>query len=147
MAREITCGIFLIDSRNKCLITHPTGSNSSSWSIPKGKLEPGETELDAAVRELKEETSIDLTEYGLFITQVRRLPEVPYGKRNKTLIPFVIWMSITMEGVSLCCESLVDDDFPEIDEFKWVDYRESVNILHPTQAAVVQHIESFYRYF
>jgi bis(5'-nucleosidyl)-tetraphosphatase len=36
------------------LIRHPGGH----WDLPKGKLEAGETELRAALRELKEETGI-----------------------------------------------------------------------------------------
>jgi len=37
------------------LIRHPGGH----WDLPKGKLEPGETELQAALRELNEETGIN----------------------------------------------------------------------------------------
>jgi 8-oxo-(d)GTP phosphatase len=41
------------------------------WSLPKGKLEPGEHVLEAAVREVAEET-------GLRVTLGRRLPPVHY---------------------------------------------------------------------
>lgn len=41
------------------------------WSLPKGKLEPGEHMLAAAVREVEEET-------GLAVTLGRRLPPVHY---------------------------------------------------------------------
>jgi 8-oxo-(d)GTP phosphatase len=41
------------------------------WSLPKGKLEPGEHMLQAAVREVAEET-------GLRVTLGRRLPPVHY---------------------------------------------------------------------
>jgi 8-oxo-(d)GTP phosphatase len=42
------------------------------WSFPKGKLEPGEHALVAALREVAEET-------GLRVTLGRRLPPVRYG--------------------------------------------------------------------
>lgn len=46
--------------QNKILLVHPT---NSSWQrgtcgIPKGGIEPGEDEMEAAIRELFEETSI-----------------------------------------------------------------------------------------
>ena len=41
------------------------------WSLPKGKLQPGEHELQAAVREVAEET-------GLRVTLGRRLPPAHY---------------------------------------------------------------------
>jgi 8-oxo-dGTP pyrophosphatase MutT (NUDIX family) len=42
------------DGLKYLLIRHPGGH----WDLAKGKLEPGETELQAALRELQEETGI-----------------------------------------------------------------------------------------
>ena len=36
------------------------GPFSAKWTLPKGKMEPGETALGAALRELREETGLDL---------------------------------------------------------------------------------------
>lgn len=33
--------------------------NNNSWSLPKGHVEDGETDIEAALREIKEETGID----------------------------------------------------------------------------------------
>lgn len=40
------------------------------WSLPKGKLDPGETWQDAAVREVREETGYPVVELGPFLDQV-----------------------------------------------------------------------------
>lgn len=40
------------------LILHYTAGH---WDLPKGKLEQGETKLDAAIREVKEETGLEVT--------------------------------------------------------------------------------------
>jgi len=46
------------------LLVHPggpywTGKDKGAWSIPKGRIEPGEDPLAAAVREFREETSFE----------------------------------------------------------------------------------------
>lgn len=40
------------------LIRRGTAPRKGEWSIPGGRIEPGETETDAALRELFEETSV-----------------------------------------------------------------------------------------
>lgn len=78
MTRPISAGVIVTDADIKqILLCHVTGSNH--WDIPKGKVDPDETHLEAAVRELYEETSIRvdptmLVDLGIF----------PY-KRSKDL--------------------------------------------------------------
>jgi ADP-ribose pyrophosphatase YjhB (NUDIX family) len=40
---------------------------NESWSIPKGKVEVGETMINAAIRETYEETNINLSKADSFI--------------------------------------------------------------------------------
>lgn len=55
MART-TCGVLVTDASANLLIGQATAS--FRWDIPKGVAEPGEPFLDAAVRELREETGL-----------------------------------------------------------------------------------------
>lgn len=144
---ETTCGIFLIDSRDKCLIVHPTGHAKNTWSLPKGKVERGEIFLDAATRELREETGLNISEFAGFITMIRRLPSVKYTTRRKILIPFAIWLSISMQDVHLYCDVQPHHNLPENDDFRWVGLHELKYFIHPTQKAVIQHVQAHYRYF
>ena len=48
----------------------------SDWSLPKGKLDPGETWEEAAVREVEEEA-------GVRTRLVRELPDVTYDHRGR----------------------------------------------------------------
>ena len=41
------------------------GPRKGYWSLPGGKIEPGETAMAAAVREIREETSLDVAITGL----------------------------------------------------------------------------------
>ena len=49
-------GVVLDDEGRVALVYRP---KYDDWSFPKGKLEPGETEEQAALREVREETGIE----------------------------------------------------------------------------------------
>ncbi|MBI2673005.1 NUDIX domain-containing protein [Candidatus Woesearchaeota archaeon] len=63
MAREISAGIVVFrkeKNNNLYLLLHkePQGIYKESWDFPKGWIEEGEEDLEAALRETKEETGI-----------------------------------------------------------------------------------------
>lgn len=54
-----SAGVVIILKGEKVLLCHPSNSRwFGTYSFPKGGIEEGETTLDAALRELKEETSV-----------------------------------------------------------------------------------------
>ena len=59
MKKQISAGIIVYfqekNEKQLYLLLHYQGGH---WDFPKGKLEEGETNVDAALRELKEETGI-----------------------------------------------------------------------------------------
>ena len=63
---RISCGVYLFRSDNKFLIVHPTGHRPTIFSIPKGRMDEGETDhFVVAKRELLEETGINLDKYKI----------------------------------------------------------------------------------
>jgi len=58
--KEVSAG-FLLETPGGFLLAHPTARSKSkgNWDIPKGHIEPGEYPLEAAIRELLEETGIN----------------------------------------------------------------------------------------
>ncbi len=82
------------------------------WSFPKGKLDPGEHELTAAVREVAEETGIDVRLGPPLSPQAYEI-----GDSNKRLKRVHYWVG----------RAVGDDDVSayrpnnEIDDVRWVD--------------------------
>lgn len=69
--------------------------NNNSWSLPKGHVESDETHLEAAIREIEEETGINkdhlefVTTLGTYErTRVKRDPSDPDEMRTITLFLF-----------------------------------------------------------
>ena len=56
LKKEKACGCIIIED-GKTLLVHDTNNN---WGFPKGHVEAGETEIETAKREVKEETNIDV---------------------------------------------------------------------------------------
>lgn len=106
-----TCGVIVTDGR-LILICHPT--HGRSWDIPKGRKDPGEADIETAVRELREETGIEADAEQL----------VPLGlfdyKKNKQLMLFKLTLDEMPDPAQLICTSMFEmhgKQFPEMDVF------------------------------
>lgn len=51
---------FLIQNNKVIIIKYTTENNNGFYDIPGGKIEENETSIDAAIREFKEETTIEI---------------------------------------------------------------------------------------
>ncbi len=76
MRKEKSCGAIVYrkfhGNTEILLIKH---INSGHWSFPKGHVEPGETEVETAYREVMEETGIDILLYPTFRETVTYYPK------------------------------------------------------------------------
>jgi len=87
------------------------------WSLPKGKLDHGETQLDGALREVFEETGLACRE-GVELSPV----EYVDGKGRTKHVRY--WLMEPMTGSTT--RTHVDN---EIDEVRWVNVREAGGLL------------------
>ncbi|NLA32611.1 MAG: NUDIX domain-containing protein [Mollicutes bacterium] len=56
MKKEKSCGCIVVKDDEVLLVRNEAGH----WLLPKGHVEAGETEQETAIREVKEETNIDV---------------------------------------------------------------------------------------
>ncbi len=84
------------------------------WSLPKGKLDPGETFEQAALREVEEET-------GLRARLVRELPAVHYTVRERPKVVRYWLMEVESDP------GFEPND--EVDELRWLSPADAVELL------------------
>lgn len=81
---EVCCAL-ITGHNGKVLVTQRSSVMRLplKWEFPGGKLEPGETEEECIVREIREEL-------GITVGIIKRLPSAVYddGKQTINLIPF-----------------------------------------------------------
>ena len=65
--KQVTAaGAFIFDSKHRIFLAKFAKKFERLWSIPGGKLDFGESPLEAVTREIKEETNIDLVDTEFF---------------------------------------------------------------------------------
>jgi 8-oxo-dGTP pyrophosphatase MutT (NUDIX family)/phosphohistidine phosphatase SixA len=98
------------------------------WSLPKGKLAPGESEIEGAVREVWEET-------GFRVRMGRPIGEVRYMKRNSfgEKRPKVVrYWAMHADGGQFLPNN-------EVDELRWLPLNEAKEILtHPRDQDILE---------
>lgn len=77
--KEVSSGVLIVTKNNEVLCCHSTGKRfeDGTYDLPKGHIDEGETALEAAVREVREETSLRLDKGKL-----KDLGEFPYSSKK-----------------------------------------------------------------
>ena len=117
MVHEKSCGAIVYRKHHGnteiLLIKH---INSGHWSFPKGHVEANETEIETAIREIKEETNIDVIVDPTFREIVSYSPK---KDTQKDVVYFV--------AKARSFEHIPQEE--EIAEVKWVEIGHALTIL------------------
>jgi 8-oxo-dGTP pyrophosphatase MutT (NUDIX family) len=116
MPRTTSAGAILTDGK-RFLVCHATGQKI--WDLPKGKIDEGETPIQACVREVKEETNYNIPADAL-IEDLGLYPYLP----AKNLHLFRITVKALPFIGCFKCNSMVNlpnrNPFSEADAFMYV---------------------------
>jgi 8-oxo-dGTP pyrophosphatase MutT (NUDIX family) len=116
--RRLSCGVVIVNDAQELLLCHVTGHDH--WDLPKGGAMAGETALQAALRETREECGLELEAATLV-----DLGRLPYRAR-KDLHLFGTRLP-RLDTRTLRCESRFTDGdsgqrWPEMDDFGWFPF-------------------------
>lgn len=112
MKKEKSCGAVIFDHDKVLLIKQSNGD----WGFPKGHVEGDETEMETSIREVKEETNIDIE---VFIDK-------------KYTISYEISESILKEVVYFAAKPLTNELLiqpNEILDAKWLDFNSAIKTI------------------
>ena len=113
MKHEKSCGCIVLNSKHQVLLVH---HNAGHWGLPKGHVEEGETEIETAKREVKEETNIDVEVNSNYRYSMNYSPE----------------KGIMKEVVFFLARSISDnlkEQIEEVQEVKWFDFDDAINTI------------------
>ncbi len=123
-------GVVCLRGESVLLIRRGTPPRQGEWSLPGGRIEPGERAMDAALRELREETGVE--------AEITRLIDVvdglfPEAGRHYVLIDYAArWVS----GEPVAGDDAVEARFVALDEVDTlIDWSETRRIIRLAVAA------------
>jgi 8-oxo-dGTP pyrophosphatase MutT (NUDIX family) len=111
MKRELSCGAVIFRERSgntEFLLIRHKGPNGH-WDFPKGHIEKGETEIEAARREVGEETGLEIE----FIEGFKA--ENKYESRKGVMKTVVLFLAKAMTETVVLQEK-------ELDDYAWLGY-------------------------
>ncbi len=121
------------DRRHYLLLRHRNGGH---WAFPKGRIEPGEDELETARREVEEETGIDMLEP---IPGFREVSAYRFDREGRTIAKTVVYFlaGVDAEKIRLSSEH-ADAAWLDADGArKRLTYAESRRILDRAEARLI----------
>ena len=132
---EVSAGIIVKDETVET-VSYLWVSAYSNWDFPKGHVENGETLLEAALRELWEETTLSNSDIQVTGTMA---PPVIYKGGKKTAHYFLADRISNTEPFLPVNPEL---GHPENDEYRWMTIKEMESLMPARLLPVVQWIKN-----
>ena len=130
MEKEKSCGAMVIND-GKVLLVHQT---NDVWCFPKGHMEDGETEIETALREIKEETNLDVNILDGFKT----IEEHTFFKDSEERLKHVTYFIGEYENQEFKKQE------EEVSDIKLMDYEEAMeSFQYDNSRRVLKEVEDY----
>lgn len=124
-------GIVCLKGDAVLLIRRGRPPRQGEWSLPGGRIEPGERALDAALRELREETGLEARIVGLADVVDGIFPEA--GLHYVLIDYAAVWVS----GDPVAGDDAIDAAFVPLDEIEdRLDWPETVRVIRLAERVI-----------
>lgn len=113
MKHEKSCGCIVMNDKNEVLLVL---HNAGHWDLPKGHVELGETEVQTAKREVKEETNID----------------IEIDERFRYTTEYSPKEDVMKEVVYFLAKSVTNDkeaQLEEVSQVKWFEFNKAIEMI------------------
>lgn len=117
-------GVVCLRGDEVLLIRRGTPPRQGDWSLPGGRIEPGERAVDAALRELREETGVEAEITGLIDVVDGLFPE---AGRHYVLIDYAArWLA----GEPVAGDDAIEARFVALDQVEaLIDWSETLRVI------------------
>jgi putative (di)nucleoside polyphosphate hydrolase len=128
----VSCGTLIVNPAGRLLLCHVT--HTAKWDIPKGMQDPGESTLEAAMRELREEAGIAFAP-----ERFEDLGVFDY-RPDKRLHLYLVRSGDELASLDhLACTSFfahhaTGASTPEVDGFRWAERAQLAKLCWPRMA-------------
>ncbi len=123
------CGVLVINEKGQLLLQKR--SDTGEWGVPGGAMEPAETYIEAAKRELYEETGIEVSDLNLFGLYSGEERVIHYPNGDVVYSLSVIFITDKYSG-------FISNDDSEVLEHRFFD-REDIpsNLFYPDARPII----------
>ena len=154
MVKDASFGAVVLTAANTVLLIKQLSQNGSYWALPKGHKDTGETDEQAAIREVNEECGLALTTEqlvpGVWHKESYKYKGTLHGDAwakhpvypDESKRPVVLYDKVVAYGIArIDTELPVKPQEEEVEEVAWFPYEEALQKLrHKSQQDAVANL-------
>ncbi len=121
------------DEKNRILFIY----RRNKWDLPKGKIDEGENDLQAAIREISEECGINKNSLKI-ISKLQSTYHI-YRQKNDMILKETIWFDIKFSGNDIICPQTEE----EITAIKWMSEKNIKTVFDNTYLSIKELLQNY----